>query len=111
MGVTLQEPNQSSLQSMNSYLQLTNESELSLTLHDMPGDKKALLLVDIQYDFLPPQGALAVPDGDMILPHIYELLEHGERYDIIVASMVSVGLALFFVNSSHHRIVSSTDLS
>ena len=50
---------------------------------------KALLLVDIQYDFLPPDGALAVPDGDTILAHIYDLLEHAEEYDVIVASKVS----------------------
>lgn len=54
----------------------------------MPNDSKALILVDIQYDFLPPDGSLAVPDGDGILPHVYELLEHAEQYDVVVASMV-----------------------
>lgn len=54
----------------------------------MLSNKKALLLVDIQYDFLPPQGALAVPNGDVILPHIHELLGHAEQYDVIVASLV-----------------------
>ena len=30
---------------------------------------KALLVVDLQVDFL-PNGALAVKDGDLIIPHI-----------------------------------------
>jgi nicotinamidase-related amidase len=60
-----------------------------LTL-DMSSNSKALILVDIQYDFLPPDGSLAVPDGDAILLHVYELLEHAEQYDIVVASMVTV---------------------
>jgi len=50
--------------------------------------RKALLLVDVQYDFLPPNGALAVPNGDAVLPPIYELLTHPEQYNVIVASMV-----------------------
>ncbi|GAA5919642.1 hypothetical protein JCM6882_004877 [Rhodosporidiobolus microsporus] len=45
----------------------------------------ALILVDVQYDFLPPSGALAVPTGDAILPHVYRLLEEGE-WGIVVAS-------------------------
>ena len=43
---------------------------------------KTLLLVDIQNDFL-PGGALAVPDGDKILPVVNALLP---RYDLIVAT-------------------------
>ncbi|KAH8926485.1 Isochorismatase hydrolase [Atractiella rhizophila] len=34
----------------------------------------ALLLIDIQYDFLPPNGTLAVPDGLSILPSVHSLL-------------------------------------
>lgn len=34
----------------------------------------ALLLVDIQYDFLPPTGSLAVSSGLSILPPTYRLL-------------------------------------
>lgn len=37
--------------------------------------KKALLLVDIQNDFL-PGGALAVPDGDKIIPLVNRLKQH-----------------------------------
>jgi nicotinamidase/pyrazinamidase len=41
---------------------------------------KALLVVDIQYDFC-PGGALAVPDGDKIIPTVNKLIEH---FDVIV---------------------------
>lgn len=43
---------------------------------------KALLIVDVQYDFL-PGGALAVKDGDKIIPVINELQE---KFDFIVAT-------------------------
>lgn len=43
--------------------------------------KQALILADIQYDFL-PGGALAVVGGDEILPVVQRLLEH--PYDLIV---------------------------
>lgn len=52
-------------------------------------ERTALLLVDIQWDFLPPDGSLAVPEGDQILPPVYSLLDkaHG-NYDLIVATLV-----------------------
>src|SRR5438034_5672308 len=37
-----------------------------------PADNRVLLAVDIQNDFC-PQGALAVPDGDAVVPVINEL--------------------------------------
>ncbi len=43
---------------------------------------KALLLIDIQNDFL-PGGALAVPQGDQIIPIVNELMP---AYDLVVAS-------------------------
>ena len=43
---------------------------------------KALLLIDIQYDFL-PGGALAVPDGDAIIPIINKIQDH---FDLVVAT-------------------------
>lgn len=46
----------------------------------------ALLLVDVQYDFL-PHGALAVPEGDAILPVCHDLLDRGE-WSLVVASQV-----------------------
>ncbi|KIM25599.1 hypothetical protein M408DRAFT_26145 [Serendipita vermifera MAFF 305830] len=50
--------------------------------------KTALLLVDIQHDFLPPDGSLAVPDGDKILPLVYRILDEAHaQFDLIVASM------------------------
>ena len=43
----------------------------------------ALLLIDIQNDFL-PGGALAVPDGDRIIPVVNRLTK---EFDIVVATM------------------------
>ncbi|BGP29732.1 hypothetical protein JCM10296v2_001471 [Rhodotorula toruloides] len=49
----------------------------------------ALLLVDIQHDFLPPSGALAVAHGDAILEDaVYPLLDRGE-WDLVAASQAS----------------------
>lgn len=44
--------------------------------------KSCLVLVDIQYDFL-PGGALAVTEGDRILPVVLDLLP---RFDLVVAT-------------------------
>lgn len=35
----------------------------------------ALLIIDLQNDFLPPNGSLAVPDGDKVIPSILSLLD------------------------------------
>ena len=43
---------------------------------------KALIVVDVQYDFL-PDGALAVPEGDEIIPVINDLME---KFDFVVAT-------------------------
>lgn len=43
---------------------------------------KALILTDIQYDFL-PGGALAVPEGDTIIPIVNELQKH---FQMVVAT-------------------------
>ena len=45
--------------------------------------KKALLIVDLQNDFL-PGGALAVPKGDLIVPIVNALIH--QPFDIIVAT-------------------------
>jgi nicotinamidase/pyrazinamidase len=42
----------------------------------------ALLVVDIQNDFL-PGGALAVPDGDQVIPIINRLMDH---FDLVLAT-------------------------
>lgn len=46
--------------------------------------KKALIIVDVQNDFC-PGGALAVPDGHLVVPIINDLQESG-NYDVIVAT-------------------------
>lgn len=43
---------------------------------------KALVIVDMQHDFL-PGGALGVPDGDTIIPGIVKI---AKEYDFVVAS-------------------------
>jgi nicotinamidase/pyrazinamidase len=46
---------------------------------------EALLIVDFQNDFTPPDGALAVPEGDRIAERVNELARSG-RFDVIVAT-------------------------
>jgi nicotinamidase/pyrazinamidase len=46
--------------------------------------KSALIVVDIQNDFL-PDGALAVREGDQVVPVIRGLMDSG-RYDLIIAT-------------------------
>jgi nicotinamidase/pyrazinamidase len=50
----------------------------SVEEHEM----RALLIVDVQNDFC-PGGALAVPEGDKVVPVINRLMDH---FDVIVAS-------------------------
>lgn len=47
--------------------------------------KRALLVVDIQNDFL-PSGSLAVEEGDVILPFVAALMKQKNRYELIVAT-------------------------
>jgi nicotinamidase/pyrazinamidase len=47
--------------------------------------KRALIVVDIQNDFL-PGGALAVPEGDTILPFVVDLMRNGTPYDLLVVT-------------------------
>ncbi len=46
---------------------------------------RALVIVDYQSDFTPPDGALAVPGGDAIAGHLNELARSG-TYDLVVAT-------------------------
>jgi nicotinamidase-related amidase len=46
---------------------------------------RALVIVDFQNDFTPPDGALAVPDGDAIAERLNELARSGE-FDLVVAT-------------------------
>ena len=46
--------------------------------------KRALIVVDVQNDFC-PGGALAVPEGDAVVPIINRLMQSG-RFDLIVAT-------------------------
>lgn len=46
---------------------------------------EALLIIDFQNDFTPPDGALAVPEGDAIAGRLNELAASG-RFDLVVAT-------------------------
>jgi nicotinamidase/pyrazinamidase len=46
---------------------------------------EALIVVDYQNDFTPPDGALAVPEGDRIVERINELAAD-DRFDLVVAT-------------------------
>ena len=47
--------------------------------------KKALIIVDVQADFL-PGGSLAVGEGDQVIPYIVELMDGEQSYELIVAT-------------------------
>ncbi len=51
----------------------------------MSASGHALVIVDYQNDFTPPDGALAVPEGDTLAPRINELARSGD-YDLVVAT-------------------------
>lgn len=54
----------------------------------MPSPSRgALLLIDIQYDFL--TGSLAVPSGVNILTPVYRLMDAGS-WDLVIASQGTV---------------------
>lgn len=54
----------------------------------MSNPRTALIVVDVQNDFL-PSGSLAVPDGDAIKPVISQLLDpESYQWDIVIASQV-----------------------
>jgi nicotinamidase/pyrazinamidase len=46
---------------------------------------RALVIVDFQNDFTPPDGALAVPEGDRIADRLNALAQSGE-FDLVVAT-------------------------
>jgi nicotinamidase/pyrazinamidase len=46
---------------------------------------EALVIVDFQRDFTPPDGALAVPEGDQIAARLNELASD-PRYDLVLAT-------------------------
>ncbi len=46
---------------------------------------RALIVVDVQYDFL-PGGSLAVADGEAVIPVVIDLINGGGRYELVVAT-------------------------
>lgn len=50
----------------------------------------ALIIVDVQNDFLPPTGALAVPNGREVLPVITELLDPTWNWAVVLVSQAGI---------------------
>ncbi len=50
------------------------------------GPTDALVIVDIQNDFLPPNGALAVPHGDEVIPVLNKYIEAFDKRGLKVYS-------------------------
>src|SRR5881227_1598735 len=46
---------------------------------------EALIIIDYQNDFIPPDGALAVPEGDEIVQRLNELAAD-DRWDLVLAT-------------------------
>lgn len=57
-------------------------------MHAYIMSKTALLIVDVQDDFLPPNGALAVPNGKEIIPLIKDLLSDAYEWKSVIATQV-----------------------
>ena len=55
---------------------MTSEKETSILL----GKGDALVVVDLQNDFLPPAGSLAVPGGDEVIPPLNRAIEIFESH-------------------------------
>ncbi|RLV86374.1 Nicotinamidase [Meyerozyma sp. JA9] len=50
-------------------------------------EKLALVIVDLQNDFLPPNGSLAIPGGNEIISNIINLLDpHKYRFSAVIAT-------------------------
>ncbi|THH04304.1 hypothetical protein EW145_g5621, partial [Phellinidium pouzarii] len=63
-------------------------------MEQTPSEAAALLIVDVQYDFL-PGGALAVPNGDDVLPVVRALLKG--KWNFVAASQVGTYNSIYLV--------------
>ena len=63
----------------------------------------ALIVVDVQNDFLPPDGSLAVGQGRDILPIIHKILDR-HFFKLIVTTQVRLLLALVAVLVAHAAV-------
>ena len=70
--------------------------------------KRALILVDIQNDFL-PGGALAVPEGDQTIPLANQIMD---QYELVVATQDwhPADHGSFAANQEGHQIGEIIDL-
>eukprot|EP01084_Bolivina_argentea_P178268 308149_1 len=50
--------------------------------------KRALLVIDMQYDFIPPNGSLKVEGGDKVVLKVNEIRKkHDDKFDLVCMSM------------------------
>jgi len=69
----------------------------------------ALLIVDVQYDFL-PRGALAVSEGDQVIPIINRLIP---KFELVIATQDyhPVNHSSFVTNHPNHKVGDLIDLN
>ena len=69
---------------------MREDTKVGLSLHIIIAmGRTALILTDVQNDFLPPNGALAVPDAREILPILEGLLDKSNwDWNVIIAAQV-----------------------
>lgn len=73
-----------------------------------PGDKDVLIVVDVQYDFL-PGGALAVPDGDAVIAPINRLAKVF-RHVVVTQDWHTPGHASFASSHAGKQPFETTEL-
>lgn len=57
--------------------------------------RAALIIVDYQNDFLPPDGALAVAEGRDVQPVIEDMLDEKKwKWDLVVATQASLSFGI-----------------
>ena len=74
-----------------------------------PGETDVLIVVDVQYDFL-PGGALAVPDGDAVIEPINRLAQ-AFRHVVLTQDWHPAGHASFASSHSGRQPFETTELS
>ena len=71
--------------------------------------KTALIIVDVQYDFLPPSGALAVPEGNQIIPRIKDHLSNDTgKWRSVIATQVRPSITCNI--TTDNRIITLKDI-
>lgn len=62
---------------------MVNFNKLNCTYNIIMSNKKCLIIVDMQYDFVDPKGSLYVKGAELIVPHIKNIVSHFP-WDLII---------------------------